>query len=123
MWAKLRHRDIRTRRARVTREQRLHATTRSGKPPVSRSHDGTVILDAPELRWGTDLTGTRRTAKDGGMSGMLAIGHQTAGILGIHAATRATRSRWDRRYGVCSAGSAQTSRERGGGSATMGRSI
>jgi len=93
VWAKLRHRGIRTSRARVLRLMREHglrAPSRSGKPRGPRNHDGTIIPDAPDLRWGTDLTGTS-TAQDGGVSVMLAIDHHTAEILGIHAAKRATR--------------------------------
>jgi transposase InsO family protein len=93
VWAKLRHRGIRTSRARVLRlmrEHELRAPSRSGKPRGPRSHDGTIIPDAPDLRWGTDLTGTW-TAQDGGVSVMLTIDHHTAEILGIHAAKRATR--------------------------------
>jgi transposase InsO family protein len=93
VWAKLRHRGIRTSRARVLRLMREHglrAPSRSGKPRGPRNHDGTIIPDAPDLRWGTDLTGTW-TAQDGGVSVMLAIDHHTAEILGIHAAKRATR--------------------------------
>jgi putative transposase len=93
VWAKLRHRGIRTSRARVLRLMREHglrAPSRSGKPRSLRNHDGTIIPDAPDLRWGTDLTGTW-TAQNGGVSVMLAIDHLTAEILGIHAAKRATR--------------------------------
>jgi transposase InsO family protein len=93
VWAKLRHRGIRTSRARVLRLMREHglrAPSRSGKPRGPRNHDGTIIPDAPDLRWGTDLTGTW-TAQDGGVSVMLTIDHHTAEILGIHAAKRATR--------------------------------
>ena len=55
-----------------------------------RSHEGTIIPAAPDMRWGTDLTGTW-TTQDGGVSVMLTVDHQTAEILGIHAAKRATR--------------------------------
>jgi putative transposase len=63
----------------------LRAPSRSGKPRGPRNHDGTIIPDAPDLRWGT------WTAQDGGVSVMLAIDHHTAEILAIHAAKRATR--------------------------------
>jgi transposase InsO family protein len=93
VWAKLRHRGVRTSRARVLRLMREHglrSPTRSGTVRGPRNHDGTIIPEAPDLRWGTDLTGTW-TTQDGGVSVMLTVDHHTAEILGIHAAKRATR--------------------------------
>lgn len=93
VWAKLRHRGIRTSRARVLRLMREHglrAPTRSGTPRGPRSHEGTIIPPAPDMRWGTDLTGTW-TTREGSVSVLLTVDHHTAEILGIHAARRATR--------------------------------
>jgi putative transposase len=93
VWAKLRVRDIRTSRARVLRLMREHglrAPTRSGGPRGPRSHEGTIIPPAPDMRWGTDLTGTW-TTRDGSVSVLLTVDHHTAEILGIHATKRATR--------------------------------
>jgi putative transposase len=93
IWEKLRHRGVRASRARVLRlmrEHRLRAPSHSGRVRGPRSHDGTIIPAAPDLRWGTDLTGTW-TAENGGVSVMLTVDHHTAEILGIHAAKRATR--------------------------------
>ncbi len=93
VWAKLRHRGIRTSRARVLRLMREHglrAPTRSGTPRGPRSHEGTIIPPAPDMRWGTDLTGTWAT-RGGSVSVLLSVDHHTAEILGIHAAKRATR--------------------------------
>ena len=95
VWAKLRFADIRTSRGRVMRlmrEHNLRAPMNFGAPRGPRSHDGTIIPPAPDMRWGTDLTGTW-TAKDGNVSVMLTVDHHTAEILGIHAARRA--SRWE----------------------------
>ncbi len=93
VWAKLRHSDIRTSRARVLRLMREHglrAPTRSGAPRGPRSHEGTITPAAPDMRWGTDLTGTWTTS-EGSVSVLLTVDHHTAEILGIHAAKRATR--------------------------------
>lgn len=93
VWAKLRHRGIRTSRARILRlmrEHELRAPTRSGAPRGPRSHEGTIIPPAPDMRWGTDLTGTW-TTREGSASVLLTVDHHTAEILGIHAAARATR--------------------------------
>jgi len=95
VWAKLRFDGIRTSRCRVMRlmrEHNLRAPTDFGGPKGPRSHDGTIIPPAPDMRWGTDLTGTW-TTKDGNVSVMLTVDHHTAEILGIHAAKRA--SRWE----------------------------
>jgi len=93
MWAKLRQRGVRKSRARVLRlirEQALRAPTRSGAPRGPRSHEGTIIPPAPDLRWGTDLTAAWTTA-EGNASVLLIVDHNTAQILGTHAAKRATR--------------------------------
>lgn len=63
--------------AALVREHNLRAPSHSGKPRGPRNHDGTIIPDAPDLRWGTDLTGTW-TVQDGGVSVMLTINHHTA---------------------------------------------
>ena len=36
----------------------LSATTRMGRPRGPRNHDGTIIPDAIEMMWGTDMTAT-----------------------------------------------------------------
>ena len=95
VWARLRFDGIRTSRGRVMRlmrEHNLRAPMNPGEPKGPRSHDGTIIPPAPDMRWGTDLTGTW-TTKDGNVSVMLTVDHHTAEILGIHAAKRA--SRWE----------------------------
>jgi len=95
VWAKLRFGGVRTspgRVMRLMREHNLRAPMNLGAPKGPRFHDGTIIPPAPDMRWGTDLTGTW-TAKDGNVSVMLTVDHHTAEILGIHAAKRA--SRWE----------------------------
>jgi transposase InsO family protein len=95
VWAKLRFGGVRTspgRVMRLMREHNLRAPMNLGAPKGPRSHVGTIIPPAPDMRWGTDLTGTW-TAKDGNVSVMLSVDHHTAEILGIHAAQRA--SRWE----------------------------
>lgn len=71
VWAKLRHRGIRTSRGRVLRlmrEHELRAPTRSGAPRGPRSHEGTIIPPAPNMRWdGSDRSNA--TASDRPLSG------------------------------------------------------
>jgi transposase InsO family protein len=93
VWAKLRFAGIRTSKPRVLRLMRKHglqAPTRCGGPRGPRIHDGTIIPEAPDLRWGTDLT-TTFTLEEGQASVLLAVDHYTAEIVGIHAVKRATR--------------------------------
>jgi putative transposase len=92
-WAKLRFAGIRTSKPRVLRLMREHglqAPTRCGRPRGPQSHEGTIVPDAPDLRWGTDLT-TTFTLEEGQASVLLAVDHYTAEIVGIHAVKRATR--------------------------------
>ena len=84
VWARLRHRGIRTSRRRVLRLMREHgllAPSRSGAPHGPRAHDGTIIPEAVDVMWGTDLTTT-----------WIAVDHHSAECVGVHAARRATRS-------------------------------
>ncbi|MCC5870213.1 MAG: DDE-type integrase/transposase/recombinase [Gammaproteobacteria bacterium] len=93
VWAKLRFRGIRTSKARVLRLMReagLLAPSRSGGPRGPRNHDGTIIPEAPNRMWGTDLTATM-TLEEGQTAVFVAIDHATAELVGIHAAKRATR--------------------------------
>jgi putative transposase len=93
VWAKLRFRGVRTSKARVLRLMRdagLLAPSRSGGPRGPRNHDGTIIPEAPDCMWGTDLT-TTMTLEDGQAAVFVAIDHFTAELVGIHAAKRATR--------------------------------
>ena len=61
VWAKLRHQGIRTSRARtlrLMREHGLQAPHRAGRCRGPRSHDGSIIPDAVDVMWGTDMTAT-----------------------------------------------------------------
>jgi putative transposase len=92
VWARLRIAGIRTSRRRVLRlmrEYNLLAPTRVGGPRGPRSHDSTIIPDALDTMWGTDLT----TSIDGeGQAAVfVAVDHCSAECVGIHAAARATR--------------------------------
>ena len=60
-WARLRYAGIRTSLRRVLRLMRQHdllAPGRVGSPRGPRSHDGTIIPEAIDTMWGTDLTAT-----------------------------------------------------------------
>lgn len=92
IWARLRHRGIRTSRQRVLRLMRTHnllAPTRVGTPRGPRSHDGTIIPETVDTMWGTDLT-TTFTA-EGLAAVFVAVDHCSAECVGIHAHARATR--------------------------------
>lgn len=92
VWAKLRFAGIRTSKDRVLRLMREHglqAPRRSRGPRGPRAHDGTIVPQAPDLRWGTDLT-TTMTLEEGQAAVLLAVDHHTTEIVGIHATKRAT---------------------------------
>lgn len=93
VWAKLRFRGIRTSKARVLRlmrETNLLAPTRTGGPRGQQTNDGTIIPDAPDRMWGTDLTSTL-TTQDSRVAVLIAVDHATAELVVPHAAKRATR--------------------------------
>ena len=92
VWARLRVAGIRTSRRRVLRLMRQHqllAPARVGTPRGPRSHDGTIIPDALDTMWGTDLTTT--ITGEGQAAVFVAVDHCSAECVGIHAAARATR--------------------------------
>jgi putative transposase len=92
VWARLRHAGLRTSKRRVLRLMGAHgllAPSRVGSPRGPRSHDGTIILDAVDSMWGTDLTTT--WTGEGQAAVFVAIDHCSAECVGIHAALRATR--------------------------------
>jgi transposase InsO family protein len=92
VWARLRHAGVRTsqRRAlRLMRENALLAPSRAGLPRGPRAHDGTIIPDAVDVMWGTDLTTT--VTGQGQAAVFIAVDHHSAECVGIHAALRATR--------------------------------
>ena len=92
IWARLRIAGIRTSRRRVLRlmrENNLLAPGRVGQPRGPRNHDGTIIPDAIDTMWGTDMT-TTWTA-EGQVAVFIAVDHHNAECIGIHAARRGTR--------------------------------
>jgi putative transposase len=92
VWARLRISGIRTslrRVLRLMRENDLLAPGRIGQPRGPRNHDGTIIPDAIDTMWGTDMT-TTWTA-EGQVAVFIAVDHHNAECVGIHAARRGTR--------------------------------
>src|SRR3954464_2927940 len=92
VWARLRGAGVRTSKRRVLRLMRannLLAPTRAGVPRGPRTHDGTIIPEAVDTMWGTDLTTT--ITREGQVAVFVAIDHCAAGGVGFHAARRATR--------------------------------
>ena len=83
---------VRTSKARVLRLMREHdllAPSRVGAPRGPRNHDGTIIPDAVDIMWGTDMTTT--WTGEGQAAVFVAIDHHSAGCVGVHAARRGTR--------------------------------
>jgi transposase InsO family protein len=92
VWARLRMRGVRTSPRRVLRLMRQHdllAPARAGSPRGPRNHDGTIIPDALDTMWGTDMTTT--WTGEGQVAVFVAIDHYSAECVGIHAARRGTR--------------------------------
>jgi transposase InsO family protein len=92
VWARLRVAGVRTSKRRVLRLMRENdrlAPTRGGAPRGPRTHDGTLISEAVDTRWGTDLTTT--ITGEGQVAVFVAVDHCSAACVGIHAARRATR--------------------------------
>ena len=92
VWARLRHAGVRTSKRRVLRLMGAHdllAPSRSGALRGPRSHDGTIIPEAVDTMWGTDLTTT--ITGEGQVAVFVAVDHCSAECVGIHAAHRATR--------------------------------
>lgn len=92
IWARLRHTGVRTSKRRVLRLMRDHdllAPSRVGAPRGPRTHDGTIIPEAVDTMWGTDLTIT--WTGEGPVAVFVAVDHCSAECVGIHAARRATR--------------------------------
>lgn len=92
VWARLRVAGLRTSLRRVLRLMRqndLLAPGRIGSPRGPRNHDGTIIPDAVDTMWGTDLTAT--FTGEGQAAVFIAVDHFTAECVGIHASPQATR--------------------------------
>jgi transposase InsO family protein len=92
VWARLRMAGVRTSKRRVLRLMREHgllAPSRVGSPRGPRDHDGTIIPDAVDVMWGTDLTTT--WTGEGQAAVFVAVDHRSAECVGIHASLRADR--------------------------------
>jgi putative transposase len=92
VWARLRHAGVRTSRRRVLRLMReagLLAPSRAGAPRGPRAHDGTIVPEAVDVMWGTDLTTT--ITGEGQAAVFVAVDHCSAECVGIHASHRADR--------------------------------
>jgi transposase InsO family protein len=88
----LRLAGVRTARRRVLRLMKangLLAPSRVGPPRGPRAHDGTIIPERVDTRWGTDLTTT--WSGEGQVAVFVAVDHCSAECVGLHAARRATR--------------------------------
>lgn len=90
-WARLRHKGVLTSRRRVLRLMRENGllaphVTRRNK---AKSHEGSIIPDAPDKMWGTDATAT--LTGEGMATIFFVVDHCTAECLGIHAARHGTR--------------------------------
>jgi len=92
VWARLRHRGVRSSRRRVLRlmrEQGLLAPSRTGAPRGPKAHDGAIVPDTVDAMWGADLTAA--WTGEGPAAVFIAVDHCSAECVGIHAAARATR--------------------------------
>ena len=93
IWARLRHKGVRTckdRVLRLLREHQLLSPSRQPEAARSNPHEGTIVTEAPNQMWGTDATATF-TDDDGAVTVFAAIDHCTAECVGIHAHAQATR--------------------------------
>ena len=88
VWAKLRHRGIRTaseRVRRLMREHHLQAPRKGGNAHGPKAHDGTITTGEPDEMWGTDMT-TTVTTEQGTAHVFVAVDHRTCECVGLHAA-------------------------------------
>ena len=93
LWARLRHKGVRTckdRVLRLLREHQLLSPSRQSDPVRTNPHEGTIVTRAPNQMWGTDATATF-TDVEGTITVFAAIDHCTAECVGIHAVKKATR--------------------------------
>lgn len=93
IWARLRHKGVRTSKDRVLRllrEQQWLSPARQPQLVRSHPHEGTIVTEAPNQMWGTDATATF-TDGEGTVTVFAAIDHCTAECVGIHAVKKATR--------------------------------
>jgi len=94
IWARLRHRGVRTapRRARrIMKENGLLAPQRQVQRDA-HPHDGTIVTDKVDEVWGTDMTQTV-TIGEGRAYVFIAVDHCSGEFIGTHASSSA--SRWE----------------------------
>ena len=93
VWARLRHKGVRTSKERVRRlmrENGLSADRGRATPRGPRVHDGTIVPETVDTMWGTDMTAAV-TTEHGQVAVFVAVDHCSAECVGIHAALRGTR--------------------------------
>ncbi len=93
VWARLRHKGIRTSKERVNRlmrENQLLSPHRQALPEKRHPHDGVIVTERPDQMWGTDATATC-TIAEGAVTIFAAIDHCTSECVGIHAVKKANR--------------------------------
>lgn len=93
IWARLRHKGVRTSKDRVLRllrEQQLLAPSRQPETAAGNPHEGTILTAAPNQMWGTDATASF-TEAEGTVTIFAALDHCTAECVGIYAVKKATR--------------------------------
>jgi putative transposase len=93
IWARLRHKGVRTSKDRVLRLLRanqLLSPARQPEPVRTNPHEGTIVTEVPDQMWGTDATATS-TEVEGTVTIFAAIDHCTAECVGIHVVKKANR--------------------------------
>jgi transposase InsO family protein len=93
IWARLRHKEIRTSKDRVLRllgENQLLSPARQPEALPAHPHEGTIVAEQPNRMWGTDATATL-TEAEGTVTVFAAIDHCTAECVGIHVVKKANR--------------------------------
>lgn len=92
IWARLRHAGIHTSARRVRRLMGAHgllAPHRVGRRRT-RAHDGTIVTEAVNTMWGTDMTETI-TVAEGVARVFIAVDHANSEVVGIHASKSGNR--------------------------------
>lgn len=91
--ARLRWQGVRTSKARglrLMREAQVLAPTRVGHAHGPKAHDGTIITEQPDQRWGMDATSCL-TRRAGTATVFVVVDHCAAACIGRHAAKPGTR--------------------------------
>lgn len=94
IWARLRHRGVRTAARRVRRIMKENGLLAPQRPVhrVAPPHDGTIVTDRVDEVWGTDMTQTVTTG-EGRAFVFIAVDHCSGEFIGTHASSSA--SRWE----------------------------